>query len=223
MIRSFAAPALILALLAAAPPKPRPTPAPAPAPGASANVGQWHLATDQLNANLASGAFSAPDHVIMTRADGSVIQADRATGNYKQHQASLFGHVSVHDVSGTFGLKSAQGTQAESRGPATLTADELHVNDGTHLYDAAGNVRYTQGDTSIEAQTAHLNDATHVLNLVGKVRVAQGDRTLVADRATYNTQTGSGEANDNVTITFPGITPSIATPKPINIKAPKIP
>jgi hypothetical protein len=32
-----------------------------------------------------------------------------------------------------------------------------------------------------------------------------------------------GEANNNVTITFPGVTPSIATPKPITIKGPGVP
>lgn len=219
MTRSLTALVLILALVAAAPQKPKH----AAAPAAAAKIGEWNLVTDQLNANLRSGTFSAPDHVTMTRADGSVIQANRATGNYKQHKASLFGEVSVHDVSGTFGLKSGQGTQAQSRGPATLTADELHLDDGSHLYDAAGNVHYTQGDTDINAQTAHLNDATHVLNLSGKVHVVQGDRTLDADAATYNTQSGSGEADDNVMVTFPGITPSIATPKPIKIGKPKIP
>jgi lipopolysaccharide export system protein LptA len=129
----------------------------------------------------------------------------------------------VHDATGTFGLNSAQGTQAQSRGPATLTADELQLDDKARLYDASGNVHFTQGDTTLDAKTAHLNDATHVLDLAGKVHVVQGDRTLDADRATYNTQIGSGEANNNVLITFPGITPTIATPKPIKIKGPGIP
>lgn len=218
MTRSPAALALIVALVAAAP-----KPHPSAAPNAAAKVGQWTLVTDQLHANLATGQFSAPDHVTMTRADGSTIQADRASGNYKQQKASLLGNVSVHDTSGTFGLKSAQGTQASSRGPATLTADELLLDDKVRLYDAKGNVHYAQGDTDVDAQTAHLNDNTHVLDLAGKVHVVQGDRTLDADTATYNTQTGTGEASSNVTVTFPGVTPSIATPKPITIKGPAIP
>ncbi|HLI97722.1 MAG TPA: LptA/OstA family protein [Candidatus Baltobacteraceae bacterium] len=225
MKKPLAALALIVALVAAAPPKhaPAKTAAPAPSPVASGSPQPWTLLTDQMNTNMASGAFSAPDHVKMTRTDGSNIEADRANGNFKQHQASLFGHVIVHDASGTFGLKSAQGTQAQSRGPATLTADELHVDDQTHLYDASGSVHFEQGDTTVDSQTAHLNDATHVLTLTGKVHIVTGDRTLDSDSATYNTQSGSGEADNNVTIMFKGITPSIATPKPINIKAPKIP
>ncbi len=218
MTRPLLALGAIIALIAAAP-----KPQPPAAPNASAKVGQWTLVTDQLHANLATGRFSAPDHVTMTRSDGSVVQADRAAGNYKQQQASLFGNVSVHDASGTFGLRSAQGTQASSRGPATLTADELHLDDKARLYDAKGDVHYTQGDTNVDAQSAHLNDTTHVLDLAGKVHVVQGDRTLDADKATYNTETGTGEADNNITFTVPGVTPSIATPKPITIKGPGIP
>jgi lipopolysaccharide assembly outer membrane protein LptD (OstA) len=186
-----------------------------------AKVGEWNMATAQLNANLRTGAFSAPQHVTLTRQDGSVVTADRATGNYRQKQASLYGHVSVHDASGTFGLKSAQ--KSSSRGPATLTADQLQLNDTTHIYDASGNVHYEQGDTTADAQTAHLNDTTHELQLTGKVHVVQGDRKMDADSAVYNTQTGDGTAQNNVTMTFPGVTPSIATPKPITIKGPAIP
>lgn len=223
IMRPLAAFTLIVALVAAAPPKRTAAPSPSPAPSASATPQPWTLVTDQLHANLKTGRFSAPDHVTMTRADGSTIVADRASGNYKEQKAALFGHVTVHDASGTFGLNSAQGTQASSRGPATLTADEVKLDDKARLYDASGNVHFTQGDTTLDAKTAHLNDTTHVLDLAGKVHVVQGDRTLDADRATYNTQIGSGEANKNVLITFPGITPSIATPKPIKIKGPGIP
>lgn len=212
---------IVLAAVAALAPKPHPSPKPAAQSAATAKIGEWNLQTDQLSANLASGQFSAPDHVLLTRADGSVITADRATGNYKQRQAALYGHVSVHDASGTFGLKSAQ--TAQTRGAATLTSDELHLDDAAHLYDANGSVHYEQADTKADAQTAHLNDATHQLDLTGKVHVIQADRTLDADRATYNTLNGDGTAENNVTVTFPGIVPSIATPKPIHIKSPKIP
>lgn len=215
MIRTLAAFAALIWLIAAAPLKHAPPQSPAVA--ASPTPQPWHMVTDQLNANMKSGQFSAPDHLTMTRADGSTIVADRASGNYKLKKAALYGHVTVHDASGTFGLNSAQGTQASSRGPATLSSDELKLDDKTHLYDATGNVHFTQGDTNVDAQTAHLNDATHILNLVGKVHVVQGDRTIDAEQATYNTQTGSGEADNKVLITFPGVTPSIATPRPVKI------
>lgn len=213
-----------LALIAAVP-KPHAAPKAASAqPTATAPFGEWNLKTDKLTANLATGAFTAPDHVTMTRADGSIVQADRATGNYKKRQAVLTGNVSVNDTSGTFGLKSAQGANSnQPRGPATLTSDTLRLDDAAHLYDANGNVHYEQGETKVDAQTAHLNDVTHELDLSGKVHVLRSDQTLDADRATYNTQSGDGAAESNVMVTFPGAPISIATPKPITIKKPKIP
>ncbi len=186
----------------------------------SAAVGAWTLTTTEVEANLKTGAFKAPKHVTMTRADGSIVQADRATGNYRKKQAVLSGNVSVHDASGTFGLKSAA---AVRRDAATLTADTVTVNDVTHLYDADGSVHYVQGQTTVDAQKAHLNDITHRLDLSGKVHVVQGERTLDADTATYNTISGDGEADGNAMMVFPGITPSIATPKPIILRGPKIP
>jgi lipopolysaccharide export system protein LptA len=215
MIRALALGAAVLLMAPAAPPKPQPSSAPQPP--------LWDMRTTQMHANMATGEFSAPDHVLLTRADGSTVDADRATGNYKKHQASLYGNVIVKDAGGTFGLRSA--SAAQGRGPATLTSDELYLDDAAHTYDAKGNVHYVQGDTTVDAQTAHLNDVTHQIDLTGKVHVVQGDRTIDADRATYNTQSGLGEAHaakdGDVIVTMPGPSPSIATPKPL--KAPKIP
>ena len=193
----------------------------APPPSkSSVSVGGWTLSTDDLDANTSTGAFKAPKHITMTREDGSVVVADHATGNYKKKQATLTGNVSVHDASGTFGLKSSQ---AVKRDPATLTAAIVKVDDGTHMYDAQGSVHYVQGQTSVDAQKAHLNDVTHRLDLSGKVHVVQGQRTLDADTATYNTVSGDGEADGNTMMIFPGFVPSIATPKPIILHGPKIP
>ena len=206
--------AAALALVAAAP-KAVPSPSPSPA----AQPPEWNLKTAQMNANMATGEFSAPGHVVLTRADGSTVDADRAAGNYKAHQANLYGHVVVHDQSGGFGLRS--GSAAQGHGPATLTADELKLDDSAHTYDASGSVHYEQGDTTVDADTAHLNDVSHQLDLNGKVHVVQGDRTLDSDHATYNTQSGLGSAEKDVTVTMPGPSPSIATPKPL--KLPGIP
>jgi lipopolysaccharide assembly outer membrane protein LptD (OstA) len=189
-------------------------------PAGSAAVGGWTLKTDEIEANLKTGGFTAPHHVTMTREDGSVVDADRAQGNFKRKRATLYGNVSVHDASGTFGLKSAQ---AVKRDPATLTADTVKLDDVAHVYDADGSVHYVQGQTTVDAQKAHLNDVTHRLDLSGKVHVVQGQRTLDSDTATYNTATGDGEADGNAMMIFPGFVPSIATPKPITLHGPKIP
>lgn len=194
--------------------------APKKAPPAQSAVGGWTLKTDEIEANLKTGNFNAPHHVTMTREDGSVVDADQAQGNFKRKRATLTGNVSVHDASGTFGLRSAQ---AVKRDPATLTADTVALDDLAHVYDADGNVHYSQGQTTVDAQKAHLNDVTHRLDLSGKVHVVQGQRTLDSDTATYNTVTGDGEADGNAMMIFPGFVPSIATPKPIILHGPKIP
>lgn len=220
MKRALALVLLAATVAAAAKTAPKTAPKRATVP-AAAHVGLWDVKTDKMAANMQTGQFSAPDHVTMTRVDGSVVQADRAVGNYKEKRVSLYGNVSINDVSGSFGLQS--GAAAQGKGPATLTSDELFVNDKTRLYDATGHVHYVQGDTTADADTAHLNDKTHELRLEGSVHVVQGDRTLDSETAVYNTKSGSGTADNNVRITFPGITPEIATPKPIVVKGPKIP
>jgi lipopolysaccharide assembly outer membrane protein LptD (OstA) len=203
-----------LCLLAVAPPP--------PGAKATARIGEWSLQTDELIANLQTGDFSAPHHVFATRSDGSTIDADRGTGNYKKRLFNLYGNVTIHDQSGTFGgLSSAQ--QNASRGPSTLASDELHVDGSTKIYTAAGNVQYVQGATTADADGARLNDRLHQLDLDGHVHVVQDQRTLDAAHATYDTLSDDGVASGDVKMVFPGmIHASIATPKPIVIKNPKI-
>lgn len=178
-------------------------------------VAGWTLETEQMDADTQSGDFSSPVKVHLTRTDGSTIDADRADGNYKKHQANLFGHVQIHDTTGTFGMKS--GANAPHQ-PASLATDELHVDGITRVYEAQGNVHYEQGQSTADSDHARLNDNTHLLNMDGKVHVVEGERTLFADRATYDTVTGHGTADGNIRMEFPGVMPQIATPKPIIIK-----
>lgn len=196
-----------------------PAPAPSSSPAAGAQIGQWNLVTSHVFADTVTGAFSAPDHVEMTRTDGSTVTADRASGNYKKRIVNLYGHVVMHDQSGTFGMQS---TRTNEQGPADLTADQLSFDDIQRIYDASGNVHYTQGDRRMVADHAHLNDLTHELTLDGNVHVVDGKRTLDAKHAVYNTASGLGQAVGDVTMEFPGAHIAIATPKPIVIKGPKI-
>lgn len=189
-----------------------------PSPPPQAQVAGWTMEADRVDGDTQTGDFSVPSHVTLTRTDGSTIEADRATGNYRRHQAQLFGHVQVHDVSGTFGMRSAANAPHE---PATLTCDELRVDGGKRLYDAKGSVHFVQGQTTADSDTAHLNDVAHKLNLDGKVHVVQGDRTMDAGHATYDTLSGDGQATSNVRMVFPGAPVTLATPKPIIIKSKK--
>ncbi len=208
-------------LLAATHPAARPTASPAAKSQAHFTFGEWNIHTALVDFNLKTNDFSAPQHVLVTR-DGTTIDADRANGNAKSGQATLFGHVVLHDQNGNLGgLSSAK--NASGRGPATLTADKMTIDEKTRIYTAVGYMHYTQADTIVDAQSGKLNDITHELDLHGNVHVRQGARSLIADHVLYNTITGQAVADGNVILRFPSqIRESAATPKPIVIKNPKI-
>lgn len=218
MIRSLAPLALVALALLAATPKPSPAPS-ASGGGTNFDVGAWHVQASLLDVSFKTGDFSTPQQVTMTRQGGD-ITADRATGNYKTKKATLVGHVVMHDSQGNFaGLSST--TPSNSRGPSTLTADQVQIDGLAKQYAATGHVHYVQADTTVDADKGTLNDEQHDLYLEGNVHINQGDRTMIAGRVRYNTVTGQAHAQDNVTMQFPSeINPHIATPKPIKIKNP---
>jgi lipopolysaccharide assembly outer membrane protein LptD (OstA) len=145
----------------------------APKPPAREAVGfglsDWHVATGQLDANWQTGAFSTPGKIVLTR-PGSEIDADRATGNFKNHSANLTGNVVLHDNSGV--LTNFAG-QAGSHQPATLTCDNLTIDGVSKTYVATGNVHFIQGGSDVRADRAVMNGATHDLHLFGHVQLQQ--------------------------------------------------
>jgi len=214
--------ALLVTVFGAAP-SPHPSALPSPsaaAPGADTfQVGVWTVHATLLDVNFKSGDFSTPQQITMTRGGGD-ITADRASGNYKSKGATLYGHVVMHDTEGNFaGLSSTK--PAHSRGPSTLTADQVHIDGIGKIYTATGNVHYVQADTTVDANSGVLNDETHDLDLKGNVKIVQGERNMLADHVLYNTITGQAHAEGNVTMQFPSeINPHVATPKPIHFKNP---
>ncbi|MDE2483374.1 MAG: LPS export ABC transporter periplasmic protein LptC [bacterium] len=215
MIRSTLTLLALAALLGAAP---APTPS-ASADAGSYKIGVWTVNTSPLDANFKTGDFSAPNKVQMTREGGDIV-ADRANGNYKTKAVFLYGHVVMHDSQGNFaGLSSTK--PAQSRGPATLTADKVQIDGAAKVYTATGNVHYVQADTTVDAAKGVLNDTTHELDLTGNVHIVQGDRNMTADHVLYNTVSGQAHAEGNVVMQFPSeLNPHIATPRPIHIKNP---
>jgi lipopolysaccharide export system protein LptC len=209
------------ALLLAATPAPRPSPAAAPG-NDTFQVGVWTVHASLMDVNFKDGDFSTPNQLTMTRGGGD-ITADRASGNYKSKDATLYGHVVMHDSEGNFaGLSSTKASK--SRGPSTLTADQVHIDGVGKMYTATGNVHYVQADTSVDADTGVLNDLTHDLDLKGNVKIVQGSRNMLAGHVLYNTISGQAHAEDNVTMQFPSeVNPRIATPRPIHIREPKFP
>ena len=200
---------------------------PSASPSASADapsnaefkVGVWDVHMTQVDVNMKSGNFSTPDKIVMTR-EGGDITGDRADGNYKTKESTIYGHVVMHDTQGNFaGLSSTKPSQ--SRGPSTLTADKVHIDGTAKVYTATGNVHYVQGDTTVDADTGTLDDEAHQLDLRGNVKIVQGERNMTAGHVIYNTVTGNAHAEDNVIMEFPsGVTKTIATPRPIKLPNP---
>jgi len=227
MIRFFAA-FVAAATLLAATPKPAPTqsasalpsPSPLPSNADKFQVGVWTVRMTQVDVNFKNGNFSTPNRVVMTRGGGD-ITGDRASGNYKTKDMTIYGHVVMHDTEGNFaGVSSTKPTH--SRGPATLTADQVNINGTSKIYTATGSVHYVQADTTTDANKGVLNDLTHDLDLLGSVHIVQGDRNMEADHVLYNTVSGQAHAEgDPVTLQFPSeVHQSVATPRPIKLKVP---
>lgn len=142
-------------------------PKPARAPGF--NFADWHVNTAQFDFNWQTGAFSAPTHITLTR-PGSEIQADRAMGNQKGRQATLTGHVVLHDSSGAL---TSVGGQTGSHAPATLTCDNLAIDGNSKTYTATGNVHFLQAGSEVRADRAVMNGITHDIHLYGNVQLQQ--------------------------------------------------
>jgi lipopolysaccharide assembly outer membrane protein LptD (OstA) len=199
---------------------PNASPHPAPSGPDTFQVGVWTVHASLLDVNFKTGDFSTPDKVTMTRGGGD-ITADRASGNYKSKAATLYGHVVVHDTQGNFaGVSSSK--PATSRGPSTLTADQVHIDGVGKIYTATGNVHYVQADTTVDADKGVLDDLTHDLDLTGNAKIVQGDRNMEADHVLYNTISGQAHAEgDPVTMQFPSeVNAHIATPRPLHVKNP---
>lgn len=190
--------------------------------GTEFKMGVWTVKMANVDANLKTGDFSTSSEVHMTR-NGGDVTADRADGNAKAQDFHLYGHVVVHDNDGNFGSLTGNSTSSsQNSGPATLTADAVHIQGNSKVYTASGHVHYVQNDSVVDADDGVLNDETHELNLKGNVRVVQGDRRIASDSLLYNTVSGMAHAEGSpVTMQFPGnINPHMATPKPIDIKNP---
>jgi lipopolysaccharide export system protein LptC len=205
---------------------PSPSTAASPSPGPSGSgrpdtfqVGVWTVHMLSVDVNFKSGDFSTPQQITMTRGGGD-ITADRGSGNYKSKGATLYGHVVLHDTEGNFaGLSSTK--PAKSRGPSTLTADQVHIDGLGKIYTATGNVHYVQADTTVDSDKGVLNDGTHDLDLTGNVKIVQGQRNMAANHVLYNTISGQAHAEGDVTMQFPSaVNTHVATPKPIHIPNP---
>lgn len=156
--------AFVVALVAAAPAPSQP----------SAQIGGWDLRTPDVITNVQTGAFTLPNHVNLVRTDGSTVNADRATGNFRDKTIDLSGRVVMHDNSGT--LSKRLGTTApkgKHTPPATMVCDALHIDEKQNMYVATGSVHYKQGNSEVVADRIVLDNGKHKIHLSGHVKVTQ--------------------------------------------------
>ncbi len=202
--------------------KPSPSPSPEPS-GSPAPPDNWivHYTVADFNGN--SGDFSIPNGIVIDRSTGGDITADRASGNGKKKLVSLYGHVVVHDVNGSF--TSRVGVGSTSSKPTTLTSDQLDIDDLAKKYAATGSVHYVHDRTIADADSATLDQNAHLLQLDGNADVQQPPKSIAADHIVYDTKSGDIHANSapekGVLTIFPGGPgPSIAPTKTIVIRNP---
>lgn len=156
---------LAIALLAAAP-KPQQPP--------TAQIGGWDMRTSDVMTNVVSGSFTLPNHVSLVRTDGSTVDADRATGNFKDKNIDLNGHVVMHDNSGALGKRvGVTGGNPKKTVPATMVCNALHIDEKQNVYVATGSVKYRQGNSVLDADRVVLDNGKHKVHMSGHVRVTQ--------------------------------------------------
>ncbi|MGD0050345.1 MAG: LptA/OstA family protein [Vulcanimicrobiaceae bacterium] len=199
--------ALALAVLVIAPPLARAD------SGAQVGGRYYTIETPQAHWNVGSGDFIAAGMVRLTR-PGLVVYADHATGNTKNGNATLTGHVRVED-DGSNGGVIAGGAKE----PSTLTCDELEVSGKLDTYRATGHAHYASADRSASAEAMTLDRKHHRLYLAGDVALEQQGSTLAGDKVYVDLRSGqTDETGSPLVITSP-VSPSPQA-SPVSSSAP---
>ena len=145
----------------------------------------YRIETDETQANFNTGDFTMPHRVRFYR-PGTDAVGDRAQGNSKRGNVSLFGNVVVHDS----GNASEAGDAAyKGSGPATLTCDQLDVDSKARVYTATGHFHFTQGTRSGSADKASLDRTAGMLHLEGNVHVSDNGENMSGNIVDYNLNT----------------------------------
>ena len=140
--------------------------------GPSLTFGGWSMQTTDVLTNVVTGDFTLPQRVSLTRADGSTVVADRASGNFKRKTIDLHGHVVLHDNGGALG-RGVGVNAGKTAKPATMNCNRLQIDEIAKLYVATGAVKYAQGNSVMNADKAILDNGKHKVRLSGHVRVSQ--------------------------------------------------
>jgi len=136
------------------------------------SFGGWSMQTSDVVTNVMTGDFTLPAHVSMQRSDGSTVDADRASGNFKRRTIDLNGHVVLHDNGGALGKRVGVNAGKKPK-PATMDCNRLQIDEIANLYVATGAVKYKQGTSVMNADKVVLDNGKHKVHLSGHVKVSQ--------------------------------------------------
>ena len=157
----------------------------APSASSALQTPAYRIETDETQANFNTGDFTMPHRVRFYR-PGTDAVGDRAQGNSKRGNVSLFGNVVVHDS----GNASEAGDAAyKGSGPATLTCDQLDVDSKARVYTATGHFHFTQGTRNGSADKATLDRNAGMLHLEGNVHVSDNGENMSGSIIDYNLNT----------------------------------
>lgn len=134
--------------------------------------GGWSMQTTDVLTNVVTGDFTLPQHVSLVRADGSTVDADNASGNFRRKTIDLHGHVVLHDNGGALG-KRVGVNAGKTPKPATMDCNRLQIDEIGNVYVATGEVKYTQGTSVMNADKVVLDNGKHKVHLSGHVKVSQ--------------------------------------------------
>lgn len=134
--------------------------------------GGWSMQTTDVLTNVVTGDFTLPQHVSLQRADGSTVDADRASGNFHRKTIDLNGHVVLHDNGGALGKRVGVSSSKKPQ-PATMDCNRLQIDEVGNVYVATGDVKYTQGKSVMNADKVVLDNGKHKVHLSGHVKVSQ--------------------------------------------------
>lgn len=165
--REWLAVALLLALVVATLPR---------AARADLQIGRFTLEFRNSNYNLKTGDIVLTGGVSGHGPDGD-FRADRAFGNRERQEITLVGNVEAHRKA------AAQ--------PITLRSDTATIDEQNRSYIATGNVSALVGDRTMSADEMRLDDRSHIFTLTGSVHITEPPgRSLNTGQLIYHDDTG---------------------------------
>lgn len=151
---------------------------------ADLQLGRFTLEFRNSNYNLKTGDIVLTGGVSGKGPDGD-FRADRAFGNRERQEITLVGGVEAH---------RRTATQLVSLRSDTATIDERN-----RTYIASGNVIAQVGTRTMSADQMRLDDATHVFTLTGSVHITEPPgRSLSTTQLVYHDDSGEIAAPDPI-------------------------